>query len=93
MVEWTPEMWVALATVVGFNTPAEQQTTLGGKVFCRMGRDLAEKELIKLGGEVKMNKDVALITIRGVPDVVFTKSDIELMRKCVADYDKENSNG
>jgi hypothetical protein len=47
-VEWTDEMWMIFATLIGFNMLAEQQDTLGSKVYCRICRDVDEKALVNL---------------------------------------------
>lgn len=79
-----------IALVFGYNELAKRAETLGEKAFYALARDDAEKRALAAGAIEGIQRNPPLLTITskyGPPHVVFTKTDIELMRKCVADFD------
>jgi hypothetical protein len=87
--------WDLLALIWGYNELAKMVETLGEKVYCRMARDFAEQEYIKLGGRLNKEKqDEVILIINGdtFPFIKFREKDIELMRKTVEEFDRKNKN-
>lgn len=84
------ERWVQVALCYGFNELVKQTAVLGEKVYFRLARDVAEKHLVELGGMRFIRDDESVATIDvgdRMPSVKFRATDIEAMRKAVADFD------
>jgi hypothetical protein len=82
--------WHALATMFGYNELTKRAQTLGEKVYCRLGRDQAEENYKKLGGELTREIDdsrVVLVLTEHMPHVTFRDKDVELMRAVVRKFD------
>lgn len=81
-------IWHLTALVHGYNELAFRATTLGEKVYCRLGRDNAVAALEKLGGKMNIAYDPPLLElpIGGAPSIRFTAKDIDLMEAAVAEY-------
>jgi hypothetical protein len=84
------EQWSLLAMTLGYNELAKVAPSLGQKLLCRLLRDkaLASYEEVT-GKKVKVtDEDRVILTITStLPHLKVLARDIELMRKCVAEYD------
>ena len=80
------------ALIIGYNELAKNTGALGERVYFRLCRDHALKCLQEAGGEMTMtNENDVVLTLRDKPPYVkFRSKDIELMRKCVAEFDAES---
>jgi hypothetical protein len=80
-----------LALVLGYNDLAKQATVLGDRVWYRLARENAVKQLCEAGGDIDIKYDNVILTLYEYPvRLAFTAADIELMRKCIADFDEVN---
>ena len=82
--------WDALARMHGYNEMTKLAKTLGEKVYCRLACDAACVEAMKLGAEISRTETggQVVFSINEVsPSINFRESDIEGMRKAVADWD------
>ena len=78
MQQRNAELWHKLALVFGYNQLAKTSETLGEKVYCRMLRDLAEKDYIELGGvgSIDRTKEPPVLVIDyQKPYIIFTEKD------------------
>jgi hypothetical protein len=81
-------LWDALALCFGYNELAKKASTLGERVFCRLGCDAAEKIVEECGGAIDRTGPEPILLLREhIPHVRFMPSDIEAMRAAVAEYD------
>jgi hypothetical protein len=86
------ELWGLLALLHGYNELAKLTDVLGQKVYCRVMRDAAEKE-IEENFDVKIARDESgggptILTLgQNPPFIIFREQDIEAMRAAVAAYD------
>lgn len=83
-----------IALVIGYNELAKQGQTLGEKLYYRLFRDHSEEAFIKMGGHKILTRDdgICEIDVPGhTPHIVFTASDIELMRAAVAEHDAKKA--
>ena len=88
MTERTKELLSLAITMVGANELAKLSATLGDKVFYRLLRDQAKKEYLALGGVIEQETQPGeTIVLESNPGFTFYESDIEAMRKLVADFD------
>ena len=82
--------WDAIARMHGYNEMTKLAKTLGEKVYCRLACDTACEEAVKLGAEIRRTEAGGRIVfaINEVsPSINFRESDIEGMRKAVAEWD------
>jgi hypothetical protein len=80
--------WDCLALLMGYNELAKDATTLGAKMYLRMGRDVAHKRYEELGGQIDITVTPPLVIVDTRPPwVALTQRDVDLMREAVADYD------
>lgn len=78
----------AAAQAIGFNELAKMGESLGEKVYYRMARDAAEATFLELGGHKIFTKGQTILKLSHArPFVKFEERDIELMRRCVAEFD------
>lgn len=86
------ELWTVAAQMLGFNQLAKEQKTLGQKLFCRIALNVARKRFFELGGQCNItDPETVLVLDDHVPHIELKTTDIELMRKFLADYDKEHA--
>jgi hypothetical protein len=82
--------WDAIARMHGYNEMTKQAKTLGEKVYCRLACDAACEEAKKLGAEIARTElgGRVVFSINEIsPSVNFRESDIDGMRKAVAEWD------
>jgi hypothetical protein len=82
--------WDLLAMIFGYNELAKVARTLGEKVFLRMARDAAQRQYESLGGQIDRRDDETICTISEFPKVEFSAKDIDLMKKAIDDYTKDD---
>lgn len=87
------DRWAALAYALGYNELTKHAKVLGEKIFFRLGRDVAVKRFVELGGHSNLfareDSVLELETQDRMPHIKFKASDIELMRETVRIYDEE----
>lgn len=81
-------IWHHLALAHGYNELAKLSDKLGEKIWCRVGRSVAEEELLKLGVKLNMKQSPTVVTLSArPPHILLTEDDVALMRKYLAEYD------
>lgn len=89
----THEVWMHVALVHGYNEMAKSAESLGTKIYFRICRDKATENALALGVTMKITHKEHILEIeKGPVHIRFTLDDIDLMRKCVAEYDAEKNN-
>lgn len=86
--------WSVVALVIGWNELAKQQQTIGQKAVCRCMRKLAQDLALEANiMDVPMFGNPIVFTIpigAALPELEFRESDIELMRRAVAEHDSKS---
>lgn len=83
------KIWHFLALAHGYNELAKLSDSLGEKIYCRVGRDEAEKSLRELGVDLKKgDRGMTTVTLgMKAPYITLTDADVETMRRHVAEHD------
>jgi len=90
------QRWDLLAIALGYNELARRDSDFQTKVWFRLQRELVLVEYARLGGEMNINNsgeflDLAPGVAPGRP--LFKKTEIEDIRKFLADHDAEIAEG
>ena len=81
------ELLHVTAIMLGLNQLAADATVLGTKVFYRMMREEVYERFKELGGTIDSLTEPPTLTLSTRPEIKFYETDIEAMRKLVAEYD------
>jgi hypothetical protein len=87
-VETEVDRWYNLALWWGFNEMAKEAETIQERILCRIAREHALADLVKLGVEVKCERDPVVVQLSSKrPWIELTTNDYDLMRKALIEYD------
>lgn len=82
--------WDAIARMHGYNEMTKIAKSLGEKMYCRLACDAACEEAMKLGAKIsrtELGGQVVFAIDEVSPSIKFRESDIDGMRKAVAEWD------
>jgi hypothetical protein len=87
-VEKEINVWYNLALWWGFNEMAKEAETIQERILCRIAREHALSDLVKLGVEVECGRDPVVVEMPSKrPWIELTTADYDLMRKALAEHD------